>query len=132
VRHAQRRRAAGGVATANGETRLRDTILCGAGFVMLAVPHYEWDAWSGDEGEQDADLRVRLADALLPPLQQPQPPAGGARPDADARLRDAALRGGGFAPLPLPHSEWAAVRGAQLAEDAYLRARLAALGLARA
>ena len=43
-----------------GETRLRDALLRGGGFVVVAVPYHEWDALRG-VGERDDYLRSRLA-----------------------------------------------------------------------
>ena len=62
-------RGSGGGAppVANGETRLRDALLRGGGFVVLAVPFFEWDPLRGGD-ERDAYLRARLAAALGAPL----------------------------------------------------------------
>jgi len=50
----------GGAPLPTGETRLRDALLRGGGFVVLAVPYHEWDALRG-EGERDDYLRARVA-----------------------------------------------------------------------
>ena len=47
-----------------GETRLRDTLLRCGGFVVLAVPYWEWAALRGEGGTHDAYLRARLTGAL--------------------------------------------------------------------
>ncbi len=88
--------AAGGWRTV-GSKRLRDDFLRARGYLVLHVPHWEWDALGGDRARQEEYLVRRLSGLLLaaaaPPAgaRRKAPPGGGPRRAVRATTAAAAV-----------------------------------------